>query len=203
MSRLRPSRVLTLVWLKSCITEWTGITGGLADFCKLTSGIPQGSNLGPLLFILHVKGLPLCQLYSRPRMHADDITLTSVAEDVDTLQVKKNCNLKKLRRLKVNKLTLNVKKTYYMLIGGRPRHELLSDNSTVKEIVLIIYLFYFFKQMTSLFLLPCIHSMVDTVQKISVLTKTHREYQAAYTWHQVLTGIHKVLTSSLVSLRVT
>ena len=89
------------------------------------------------------------------------------------------------------------------MIGSRPRLEVLSDNFTVKEIFLIIYLFYFFEQITSLFLLPLIHSMVDTVQRISVLTKTHREYQAAYTWHQVLTGIHKVLTSSLVSLRVT
>ena len=34
--------------------------------------------------------------------------------------------------LKVNKLTLNVKKTKYLLIGSRPKLELLSDNFTVK-----------------------------------------------------------------------
>ena len=44
-----------------------------------------------------MKSLLSCQLYSRPRMHADDTTLTSVAEDADTLQVKMNCDLKKLR----------------------------------------------------------------------------------------------------------
>ena len=61
------------------------VYGELADFYKLTSGIPRGSILGPLLFILHMKGLPLCQLYSRPKMYADDTTLKSVAEDADIL----------------------------------------------------------------------------------------------------------------------
>ena len=61
------------------------VYGELADFYKLTSGIPQDSILGPLLFILHMKGLPLCQLYSRPKMYADDTTLKSVAEDADIL----------------------------------------------------------------------------------------------------------------------
>ena len=100
MNRLRPSMVLTLAWLKSCITERkkkTLIDGELADFYKLTSEIPKGSILGPLMFTLHMKGLPLCQLYSRPRMYADDTTLMSVAEDADTLQVKMNCDLKNLR----------------------------------------------------------------------------------------------------------
>ena len=48
MSRLRPSMVLTLAWLKSCITERkkkTLVDGELADFYKLTSEIPQGSIL--------------------------------------------------------------------------------------------------------------------------------------------------------------
>ena len=88
MSRLRPSMVLTLAWLKSCLTKRkkkTLVDGELADFYKLTSGIPQGSILGPLLFILHMRGLPLCQLYSRPRMYADDTTSKSVAEDADIL----------------------------------------------------------------------------------------------------------------------
>ena len=44
-------------------------------------------------------------------MYADDITLTSAAEDPDTLQVKMNSDLDTIKTwLKVNKLTLNVKK---------------------------------------------------------------------------------------------
>ena len=68
------------------------------------------------------------------RMYADDTTLTCSAEDADTLlQVKLRSDLSKIPTwLKVNKLTLNVKKTKYLLIGSRPKLELLSDNFTVK-----------------------------------------------------------------------
>ena len=66
-------------------------------------------------------------------MYADDTTLTCSAENADTLQVKMNSDLSKIPTwLKVNKLTLNVKKTKYMLIGSRPKLELLSDNFRVK-----------------------------------------------------------------------
>ena len=68
------------------------------------------------------------------RMYADDTTLSCSAEDADTLlQVKMHSDLNKIPTwLKVNKLTLNVKKTKYLLIGSRPKLELLSDNFTVK-----------------------------------------------------------------------
>ena len=66
-------------------------------------------------------------------MYADDTTLTCSAENADTLQVKMNSDLSKIPTwLKVNKLTLNVKKTKYMLSRSRPKLELLSDNFRVK-----------------------------------------------------------------------
>ena len=69
----------------------------------------------------------------KPRMYADDTTLTCSAENAHTLQVEMNSDLSKIPTwLKVNKLTLNVKKTKCMLTGSRPKLELLSDNFTVK-----------------------------------------------------------------------
>ena len=66
-------------------------------------------------------------------MYADDTTLTSVAEDPDTLQVKMKSDLDTIQTwLKVNKLTLNVKKTKYMLIGSRPKLDLVSNYFAVK-----------------------------------------------------------------------
>ena len=52
----------------------------------------------------------------------------------DTLQVKMNSDLDKIQTwLKVNKLTLNVKKTTkYMLIESRPKLDLVSNNFAVK-----------------------------------------------------------------------
>ena len=68
------------------------------------------------------------------RMYADCTTLTCSAEDAATLlQVIMNSNLNQIPTwLKVNKLSLNVKKTKYLLIGSRPKLELLADNFTVK-----------------------------------------------------------------------
>ena len=66
-------------------------------------------------------------------MYADDTTLTCSAESADTLQVQRNSDLSKIPTwLKVNKLTLNVKKTKYMFSRSRPKLELLSDNFTVE-----------------------------------------------------------------------
>ena len=129
-------RSQTLAWFKSYLTgrkQKTLVGGELSDFCILICGIPQGSILGPLLFILYINDLPSCGVYSKPRMYADDTTLTSAAEDPDTLQVIMNSDLDTIQTwLKVNKLTLNVKKTKYMLIGSRPKLDLVSNNFAVK-----------------------------------------------------------------------
>ena len=66
-------------------------------------------------------------------MYADDTTLTFAAEDPDTLQVKMNSDLDTIQTwLKVNKLTLNVKRTKHMLIGSRPKLDLVSNDFAVK-----------------------------------------------------------------------
>ena len=57
------------------------IDGVRPDFCNITCGIPQGSILGPLLFTIYINDLPSCNLFSKPRMYADDTTLTTSAED--------------------------------------------------------------------------------------------------------------------------
>ena len=98
-----------------CNYNWLlDVQVGLPDFCMLTCGISQGSILGPLWFILFINDLPLSQLYSRPRMYADDTTLTCAAEDAHAWYltiVKMNSDLNKIQTwLKVNKLILNVKK---------------------------------------------------------------------------------------------
>ena len=57
-----------LAWFESNLTgrkQKTLVNGELSDFCMLTTGIAQGSILGPL-FVLYINDLPLCELYSRP-----------------------------------------------------------------------------------------------------------------------------------------
>ena len=50
------------------------MNGQFSSFKKILSGIPQGSVLGPLLFILFINDLPDC-LMSTVKIFADDLKL--------------------------------------------------------------------------------------------------------------------------------
>ena len=79
----------SLNWFQSYLSDrkqQTFIDGVQSDFCNITCGIPQGSILGPLLFTIYINDLPSCNLFSKPRMYADDTTFTTSAEDPCVLE---------------------------------------------------------------------------------------------------------------------
>ena len=66
-------------------------------------------------------------------MYADDTTLTSSAEDPCVLEHKFNCDMNLIQSwLPANKLTLNVKKTKFMLIGSQFKLSQTNSDFTVK-----------------------------------------------------------------------
>ena len=89
---------------------------------KIRSGVPQGSNLGPLLFLLYINDLPNCLKYTKANMFADDTNLTTASLNKEELQRRLNFDLELMHNwLLANKLTLNKDKTEYMLIGSHQR----------------------------------------------------------------------------------
>ena len=86
------------------------------SFLKITCGVPQGSILGPLLFILYINDLKNVSKLIDPIMFADDTNLFTSHKDVRTLINITNNELKKLNDwFTANKLSLNTKKTQFSL----------------------------------------------------------------------------------------
>ena len=81
-----------LNWFESYLTDRrqrVTVLGVTSSTLPVTSGVPQGSILGPALFLLYVNDLPEADLSSRVAMFADDTKLFSAItsqEDVASLQ---------------------------------------------------------------------------------------------------------------------
>ena len=83
---------------------------------------PQGTILGPLLFLLYINDLPECLYFSQPRMYADDTSLTFASVDLKHIDDCLNYDLNRVYTwLSANKLTLNLTKTEFMLVASRQK----------------------------------------------------------------------------------
>ena len=96
-------------------TQKCAVNGVLSKSCTLTCGIPQGTILGPLLFLLYINDLPNCLSNSQPRMYADDTHLTYADSDICSPEASLNQDLLNINNwLIADILTLNMTKTELM-----------------------------------------------------------------------------------------
>ncbi len=109
----------TIDWLKSYLQnreQCVQFKGKISDIKPVIHGVPQGSILGPLLFIAFMNDLPL-HLDSSLDMYADDSTLGASGKTIEDLEVKLNSDMAKVNKwCKDNKMAINCAKTQVMLV---------------------------------------------------------------------------------------
>ena len=113
-------------------TQVTVINNVKSETCTVRCGVPQGSILGPLLFLLYINDLPNCSLRSDVRMYADDTNLTYASANPGELFSSLTHDLGNLKQwLDCNRLSLNVVKTKYLFTGTRHKISLLPEDSEI------------------------------------------------------------------------
>ncbi len=95
--------------------QFVDIDGTSSTLLNITTGVQQGSVLGPLLFIIYMNDLSHASNMFKPIVYTDDSTLTSTLSTFDTNSNNNNSDhinseLNKISNwLKLNTLSLNVK----------------------------------------------------------------------------------------------
>ena len=112
-------RGIPFSWFKSYLTDRTQQTEVLGtkstNINKLTSSVPQGSILGPILFKIYINDFPKCLRYSSCLAFADDTTILISEKNQKNLYNNANEELNNIDNwLVTNKLSLNIDKTKCM-----------------------------------------------------------------------------------------
>jgi len=91
-----------------------------SNFMQVTVGVPQGSILGPLLFIAFINDLPDVLSKSKVVLYADDTAIMYKSRSAPDIENILNRELAKVADwMDINKLTVNASKTKVMLFGSQ------------------------------------------------------------------------------------
>ena len=116
-----------------------GVSSGMEI---VTCGVPQGSTLGPLLFILYMNDLPL-NTNIEVNLFADDTNLIMSGSDAKQLEMDINNELANVDNwMRKNKLSINFSKVKYMLISRKKekfQFKIFINNNEISKNDLIKY----------------------------------------------------------------
>ncbi|CAB3981250.1 Hypothetical predicted protein [Paramuricea clavata] len=123
-------------WFRSYLsnrTQYCQVNGKLSEPRTIITGIPQGSILGPLLFLVYINDLPNCLKSADCDMFADDTQLGTANKDVKVIFETLNDDLANISVwMAANKLSLNKSKTEYMFIGSHKKLKQCNSELQIK-----------------------------------------------------------------------
>ena len=108
-----------LKWFKSYLynrDQYVSINGVNSTPLRVTSGVPQGSVLGPLLFLIFINDMPNISKKLKFYLFADDTSIYYEFETLNETIKQMNKELKLVKKWQdANKLSLNIDKTNYVI----------------------------------------------------------------------------------------
>ena len=115
--------------LISQIENYVSINGYDSNLADVKLDVPQGSVLGPLLFLIYINHLNQALKFCKVHHFADDANLIHFSKSVYRLNKYVNLDLKNLTYwLNANRISLNVKKTEFVVF----KHQRKKLDSPIK-----------------------------------------------------------------------
>ena len=115
------------LWFKNYLSNrkqyvhYKGVDSQMSD---IICGVPQGSVLGPLLFLIYISDISASSNVFSFTLFADDFNIFYKNKSLNHLLTIANDELTKLSLwFKANKLSLNISKTIYMLFSNKKKYE--------------------------------------------------------------------------------
>ena len=116
-------RGTALDWFRNYLSnrdQYVFINGTKSELLPITCGVPQGSILGPLLFLIYVNDLALVSKHAKTILFADDTNAIYQGKSYEEIiQIIGNDLYKISNWFKANKLALNESKTNYVIFHTR------------------------------------------------------------------------------------
>ena len=126
-----------LSWFNTYLTQrkqQVSVNNSKSDFKHVSYGVPQGSILGPLLFLLFINDLPLYTNNVYTDLYADDTTVYDIQDSVEEIETNLQSTLNNLQAwCRDNGMILNSSKTKVLLVTTtQKRQRLQNENLDLK-----------------------------------------------------------------------